>query len=138
MKKKKEIRKKGNVFINQYGAFEFLKTTIPNLFSANSKSKIKNSIASFIESLSNFSPAALITYYEAMMSRPDRTSVLKSSNIPVLFVAGEHDNAVPLADSLKQSYMPDICHFHILKNSGHMGMMEEPEKLNMILGKFLS
>ncbi len=131
-------REKGIQFIRQHGAFEFLKTTSPNLFSSNTKSQSKKVIDDFIESLSDLSSESLIAYYEAMIARPDRSQVLKGSNFPILFVAGANDAAVPIDDSLKQSVFPEICHFHILKNSGHMGMLEEPEILNKILDNFFS
>jgi pimeloyl-ACP methyl ester carboxylesterase len=134
---KKETRKKGIEFIKQNGAFEFLKTTTPNLFSPNSKEQIPNTINDFIESLKGFTSKALIAYYEAMMSRPDRTSILKNTKNPVLFIAGEHDNAIPLNDVLKQCHLPEKSYFHVLKKSGHMGMMEEAQNANSILEDFL-
>jgi pimeloyl-ACP methyl ester carboxylesterase len=133
-----QTRKKGIEFIKQHGAFEFLKTATPNLFSPNSKLQIPNSIEDFLSGLASFSAEALIAYYNAMMKRPDRTTVLKKSEKPVLFIAGEHDNAIPLNDILKQCYLPEKSYFHLLKNSGHMGMMEETETVNRILADFLS
>src|SRR6187402_1502774 len=134
---KKETRKKGIEFIKQNGAFEFLKTATPNLFSPNSKLQIPNTIDSFINSLKNFTPDALIAYYEAMMSRPDRTSILKNTKKPVLFIAGEHDIAIPINDVLKQCHLPEKSYIHVLKKSGHMGMMEETQNANRILEEFL-
>ena len=134
---KKQTRKKGIEFAKQHGAFEFLKTATPNLFSPNSKSQIPNSIQELISSLSNFSTDALVSYYEAMMKRPDRTDLLKKTENPVLFIAGEHDNAIPLNDILKQCHLPEKSYIHLLKKSGHMGMMEEPENANRILDEFL-
>lgn len=140
---KKETRKKGIEFIKQHGAFEFLKTSTPNLFSPYSKEQSRklsgpNSIDGFIESLRSFSADALIAYYHAMMKRPDRTAVLKNTKSSVLFIAGEHDNAIPLTDVLKQCHLPEKSYFHLLKKSGHMGMMEETEKANRILKEFLA
>ena len=135
---KKETRKKGIDFIKQHGAFEFLKTSTPNLFSPNSKLQIPNSIDEFIDSLKEFTPQTLIAYYNAMMDRPDRTSVLKNTKNPVLFIAGEHDNAIPINDVLKQCHLPEKSYIHVLKKSGHMGMMEETEKANRILEEFLA
>jgi pimeloyl-ACP methyl ester carboxylesterase len=134
---KKEIRRKGIEFIRRHGAFEFLQTTTPNLFSPNSKSEIPDAINEFIESLKDFSADALIAYYQAMIQRPDRTAVLKNSKIPILFIAGEYDNAVPLNDSLKQCHLSEKCYFHVLKKSGHMGMFEQPGDANRILDEFL-
>jgi len=134
---KKETRKKGIEFIKQQGAFEFLKTATPNLFSPNSKLQIPNSIDEFINSLKKFTPQALIAYYNAMMDRPDRTSILKNTKNPVLFIAGEHDNAIPINDVLKQCHLPEKSYIHVLKKSGHMGMMEETQNANRILEDFL-
>jgi pimeloyl-ACP methyl ester carboxylesterase len=134
---KKQTRKKGIEFIKQHGAFEFLKTSTPNLFSPNSKEQIPDSIDGFINSLKGFMPEALISYYEAMMNRPDRTSILENTENPVLFIAGEHDNAIPINDVLKQCHLPEKSYIHVLKKSGHMGMMEETEKANRILEEFL-
>ena len=135
---KKETRKKGIEFIKQHGAFEFLKTSTPNLFSPNSKLQIPNSIDEFINSLKEFTSQALIAYYNAMMDRPDRTSILKNTKNPVLFIAGQHDNAIPINDVLEQCHLPEKSYIHVLKKSGHMGMMEEPEKANRILDEFLN
>lgn len=134
---KEETRKKGIEFIKQHGGFEFLKTSTPNLFSPNSKSQTPNLINEFISTLANFSGDALVSYYHAMMKRPDRTTVLKNTENSVLFIAGEHDNAVPLNDVLKQCHLPEKSYIHVLKKSGHMGMIEEPELANRIVEEFL-
>jgi pimeloyl-ACP methyl ester carboxylesterase len=134
---KKQTRKKGIEFIKQNGAFEFLKTSTPNLFSPDSKEQIPDSIATFIESLKDLTPQALIAYYNAMMDRPDRTSILKNTKNAVLFIAGEHDNAITINYVLKQCHLPEKSYFHVLKKSGHMGMMEETQNANRILEEFL-
>ena len=134
---KKATRRKGIEFIREHGAFEFLKTVIPNLFSPNSKEKIPDSIKELIDRGNNFTPAALVSYYESMIKRPDRTAVFQKNSVPVLFIMGKYDNAVPMEDVLKQCPLPEKSYIHILHESGHMGMIEECEKSNAILMKFL-
>ena len=133
---KKETRKKGIDFIRRHGAFEFLKSSTPNLFSPYSKDKKSELIDVFIRGLHNFSAPALVSYYEAMMHRPDTTDLLKTTRLPVLFVIGKYDNAVPMQDTLKQAYLPEKSYIHILHQSGHMGMLEEPDTSTQILKKF--
>jgi pimeloyl-ACP methyl ester carboxylesterase len=135
---KKATRRKGIEFIQEHGAFEFLKTSTPNLFSPQSKDEFRELISQFIEGLNNFSSQSLVSYYESMIRRPDRTLVLKNFQAPVLFIMGEHDNAVPLQDALKQCSLPAKAYIHILHRSGHMGMLEEPGKSNRLLEEFLS
>ena len=134
---KKAVRKKGIEFVKEHGAFEFLKTTTPNLFSPNFKSEFIGFIDQFIDNLPHFSSGAIIAYYNAMLQRPDRTHILKNTKSPVLFIAGEHDNAVPLNDILKQCHLPGKSYFHVLKKSGHMGMLEQPTDTAQILEEFL-
>jgi pimeloyl-ACP methyl ester carboxylesterase len=134
---KKVTRRKGIEFIKQNGAFEFLKTAIPNLFSPRSKDEMPEKIDEFIQEQHNFLPEALVSYYEAMMQRPDRTNVLKNSSVPVLFIMGKYDNAIPIEDGMKQCHLPEKSYIHVLRASGHMGMMEEPETSNKALEEFL-
>jgi pimeloyl-ACP methyl ester carboxylesterase len=134
---KKTIRRKGIDFINQHGAFEFLQKNSPNLFSQKTKDENPELINEFIAGLHNFSAPALVSYYEAMIERPDRTEMLQNTTVPVLFIMGKYDNAVPLDDGLKQCHLPEKSYIYVLQNSGHLGMLEEIDKSNEILDKFL-
>ena len=133
-----ETRKKAIDFIKNNGAEAFLKTSVPNLFSQKTKEERPELIERLMDLANKISPAALIQYYEAMMSRPDRTSVLRSFSKPVLFIIGNHDTAVPMKDSLQQSHIPAISTVHILQNSGHMGMWEEEDRSSTYLSNFLA
>jgi pimeloyl-ACP methyl ester carboxylesterase len=136
-KEKIATRQKGIEFINEHGAFAFLKTATPNLFSLLTKAENPGLIDKQINSLDNFSPAALVSYYEAMINRTDRTAILLQTTVPVLFIIGKYDNAVPPEDSLQQCHLPEKSYIHMLNRSGHMGMLEEPQQSNQILEKFL-
>lgn len=129
-----ETRKKAIDFINKNGTAAFLKTTIPGLFYDTGNYGYINAL---LEKGKTFSPQTLVQYYEAMIRRPGRTSVLTNTSLPVFFIMGEHDKAVPIRHSLEQCHMPKKAHICVLRNSAHMGMLEETEKTNKILAKFL-
>jgi pimeloyl-ACP methyl ester carboxylesterase len=57
--------------------------------------------------------------------------------MPVLFVLGKEDAAIPFQNTLKLASMPDILYIHVFEMVGHMGMIEEPEQSNHILNNFL-
>jgi pimeloyl-ACP methyl ester carboxylesterase len=135
---KKAVRRKGIEFIKEHGAFEFLKASAPNLFAPQSKDEFPDLIDQFVQSLSSFKPESLIAYYQSMINRPDRTPILKNTKLPVLFIMGEYDNAIPLADGLKLCHLPEKSYFHVLHQSGHMGMLEESKKSNRLLEEFLN
>ena len=134
---KKETRRKGIAFIEKNGAFEFLKTAIPNLYSPRTKEINPALIEEQVARSDNFSGAALVSYYESMIKRPDRTSVLKTSKVPVLFILGKYDNAVPFSDGLQQCYLPSLSYIHALEHSGHVGMQEEPNQTTEMVVNFL-
>ncbi|BAV04197.1 Pimeloyl-ACP methyl ester carboxylesterase [Filimonas lacunae] len=134
---KKANRQRGIEMMEQYGGAAFLKTTIPNLFGADYKAKNTDKINSLIEKSTAFSTLSLQQYYHAMMIRPDRTSVLKNSPVPVLFIMGTEDVAAPFNDVLKQSSLPNSSYIHVLKQVGHMGMWEATATVNSYLLHFI-
>ena len=134
---KKETRRKGIQFIQQHGGYEFLKTATPNLYAPATKESREHLVTEQIESLRNADGAALVSYYESMIKRPDRTEVLKNSRVPVLFVLGKYDKAVPFEDGLKQCHLPQLSYIEVLQNSGHMGMVEETDRTNKLLTAFI-
>ena len=134
---KKQTRLKAIDFIKNNGAHAFLKTSTPALFTKEFTAINQDKIDGLIDEGRNFSAEALIQYYEAMIDRQDRTEVLRTYPGEVLFIIGEHDNAIPLQASLQQCHLPSRSHVHILQQSAHMGMWEETEKSNAFLLEFL-
>ncbi|WP_300598511.1 alpha/beta hydrolase [Niabella sp.] len=134
---KKETRRKGIAFIEKNGANAFLKTTIPNLFSAHTKETHPELVEQFTASLPAFSKTALKSYYEAMIQRPERIDLFSKTDLPVLFIIGEQDAVISFEDVLKQASMPRVSYIHVLHQSGHMGMLEEAAKASAAIEEFL-
>lgn len=134
---KKEARRKGIEFINEHGPAKFIRQSTPNLFSSIFKERNPSFVKEFTERNTNFSGAALVSYYEAMISRPDRSPLLKTLGIPILFIMGRHDTAIPLENNILQCSFPSITYLKILEESGHMGMFEEPGQSLPFLSKYL-
>ncbi len=135
---KKKARAKGIEVIEKYGAYLFLKNTIPNLFGTKFKKEHPEKVQSLIEASAAFSKEALQQYYHAMMVRPDRTHVLLSNCLPVLFVMGTEDIAAPMEDVLKQTSLPNISYIYVLQNTGHMGMWEATGEMNQHMLAFIN
>ncbi|MBX3256380.1 MAG: alpha/beta hydrolase [Chitinophagaceae bacterium] len=133
-----EARKKGIAFIQKYGAQEFLQQSIPNLFGKAFSAEYPGEVQKLTDRAGNFSSEALVQYYNAMIERPDRISVLKKLSKPVLFMIGEEDKSVYLQDSLNQCHIPLLSLINILPNVAHMGMWEKKDQTNITLMKFLN
>lgn len=135
---KKALRRKSIEFIRRHGSETFIRQSIPNLFAETSKERHPEWVEEVIDRYCAFNPDSLIQYYKAMIQRPDRTAILQKIARPVLFVIGEHDNTLPMSDSLRQIHMPELSSIHILDQTGHMGMLEEAGRSNAILDEFLN
>lgn len=134
---KKATRKKGIETMKEYGAYAFIKNTTGNLFGAKYKQEHPEKVIALIEAGKQFTSEALQQYYTAMMSRPDTTDVLRSSEVPVLFIIGTQDVAAPMQDVLKQVHLPVQAYIKIIENVGHMGMWEATEIVNNTLLTFI-
>ena len=135
---KKAARRKGIEFIRQHGAAPFIRQSIPNLFAVGTRESRPQLVEELIRRYSGFSPEALTWYYEAMILRPDRVSVLRQFAGAALFIMGELDTLIPYEQSLKQCHESPIAVIHTLERSGHMGMLEEPGQGLRILESFLN
>ena len=134
---KVQTRKKAIEFIKKNGREEFLKTSVPGLFSEKTQQQRPELVKELLALANKITPEALIQYYEAMILRPDTTNILKSFSKPVLFIIGKHDTAVPMKDSLEQSHLSAISYVHILEHSGHEGMWEQEDLSTSFLEEFL-
>jgi len=134
---KKESRTKAIALMQEHGGAAFLRNTIPNLFSKESKKDREAAIDNLINTATNFATETLQHFYKLMINRPDRQQVLTNADVPVLFIIGEEDAAVLLKDVMPQTKMPKIAYITILENVGHMGMLEATEKVNDSILHFL-
>lgn len=135
---KKNGRRKAIKMIEEYGPERFLRNMIPNLYPVSLHKERKKEMEHLLKKRMEAGLEALIPYYKAMLHRPDRTAVLKQARFPVLFVMGEKDVVIPKKSILELSRLPRIAMIHLLKDTGHLGMLDKPEESNQILRHFVA
>ena len=123
----RENRRRTNEFI-QKNHFHFLCDFIPSLFTAENRVKYKTEIATLVAEAKKMSAQGVIASNSGMASRPDRTHVLKSLKVPVMFIAGKQDIRIPFDKVLEQIAMPDDCVALLMGDVAHMGYIEAKEK----------
>lgn len=133
---KKENRRKSIRLIQNEGKEVFLKAMIPNLYSEFSKQTKTDDMAFHLEMALQCSSISLQAYYQAMINRHSTMHVLKNTKLPVLFVIGKYDNAVPYEQALLQSALPSKSEVHLLELTGHTSMFENPDVLTTIIDNF--
>jgi pimeloyl-ACP methyl ester carboxylesterase len=134
---KKESRLKVAEFIQEYGTRKFLETSTQNLFGNAFKKAHPEQIQDVMDSVSDMNPEAMIQFVMAMRNRGVHTPMLREQRIPIWMIVGEEDIAVPIEDSLAQTQLLPEKNVIVLKEVGHMGMLEATDKVNNALLGFI-
>ena len=134
---KKETRNKVIEFVKNNSVEVFADTFIPQLFYTNNRSRLEADVNQMVKIARATALETLVEYTRAMRDRNDCISVLKELDTPILFIAGDRDTSVPLEKSQEQVPMIKNPVFHILKDTGHMGMFESRELALKFVKEFL-
>jgi pimeloyl-ACP methyl ester carboxylesterase len=130
---KKTSRMKVSEFIQEWGVSKYLETATPNLFGDAFKKSNPAAIQNVIDSGLGISPEAMIQFVFAMRNRKAMTHLLHQNTIPVWMIAGEADLAVTIQDSLEQIKLLPSSNSLVLKEVGHMGMLEATDQVNRFI-----
>ena len=113
-------------------------TNIPRAFSDVNIGKLSKEVK-FAKKLARNTPDyGIIPLLRGMMERPERTSVINESGIPLLWILGKHDNYINYNQVIPRINPGPEGEIFVLENSGHMGFIEEPEKLLIKVTEFIN
>jgi len=117
---KRQSRDKVLEFIRNQGVQAFTSNFIGQLYADPQHSSITRVKNIAVQS----SRETVEGYTLAMRDRKDRRDVLRSFPKPVLFVAGEKDQGIPVETITKQASLTGNADILVLPEVGHMGMFE--------------
>ncbi len=135
---KKVNRDKLIHFVRKEGVAPFIKTFVPSLFYAGRIGEFLPIVERIKQTGSETSPEAVAAYAAAMRDRPDHMAVLSNYRSKVLLIAGEYDQNVPLEVSVAMGARLDPKNVHILPDTAHMAMYEQPEMATAALRDFVT
>lgn len=108
--------------------FSFVTQFIPTLFPVETRTKYSGEINQLIRRSEKMEKENIIAALEGMKERYDQTLVLKTTSLPVLFILGLKDSRAPLSRLWEMISLPAHSETLILRETGHMGYIEEPRK----------
>ena len=124
---KRQNREKNIGFVERHGSEKFMASFVRPLFAPATLDRLPEALA-LLEDIGKATPQdTIVGALRGMAARPDRTAVLRAARFPVLLVAGKHDVAVPLADSVAQAALAPVASALFLEGSGHQAYLEQPE-----------
>jgi pimeloyl-ACP methyl ester carboxylesterase len=119
-KEKKQSRDKVLEFIERQGVHAFTSNFIAQLYADPQHSSITR-----VKNIAVQSVKETVTGYTiAMRDRPDLTGLLRRFPRPVLFLAGEKDQGIPVESIREQAALCAAADVAILPEVAHMGMFE--------------
>lgn len=130
---KKANRDKVIASVNKNGVAPFIETYVPGLFFRKDSSLIKDVYPIAYSTKAE----ALTSYALAMRDRPNRRNVLEDFTKPVLIVAGEKDEIIPVDTLMDQAIQLRRGRLCILSDTGHMGMLESTTRSVEIVTQFI-
>jgi pimeloyl-ACP methyl ester carboxylesterase len=133
---KKANRLKAIRILEKDGKENFLQTMIPALYAEQTKKNNPAILQAHLTMATTIPSATLIRYYEAMIHRTSKIEFIKHTQIPMQFIIGKEDMAIPFSISMQQCHLPSISKIDILENVGHMGMLESTTSFLTILNSF--
>ena len=74
---------------------------------------------------------------EAMMERPDSTSLLETIDVPTVVVVGEEDVVTPAKEMRAMNDAIRGSRFEVIAKAGHLSNVERPAAFNAIVTEFL-
>lgn len=135
---KRASRNKTIDFIERKGVLPFASAFVAPLFHISNRPRLENEIQQITEIAAQTNQNAIIATAIAMRDRVSRIHVLEKTQVPVLFIIGKNDTAVPLNDSIMQSSIPKNSTVQYLEDTGHMGMIERQNETIKTIKAFIT
>lgn len=106
---------------------QIIRTNIPKGFAEENLEKMKEKVNGAIQIASGSSEEGTIALLRGMMERLDHSEILKRPIPPPLVIWGKKDNYIGEPVFRKLADLAPHATFIVLKNSGHMGFIEESD-----------
>lgn len=81
---------------------------------------------------------AYLAQSRALVRRPDHQRTLRTARLPALVLCGEHDTLCPVRRHEFLAELMPHARFELIRNAGHLPMLEQPEAVTAALLGWLS
>jgi pimeloyl-ACP methyl ester carboxylesterase len=83
------------------------------------------------------SAEGIVAVLKGMIARPSRLTLMEKGVVPCLWILGTMDNYVPVEEVSNKVDLPVNAELVILRNSGHLGFIEEEERAAAVITDFV-
>jgi len=133
----KTNRKREIGLVNNGKKSVIINTNIPKAFANENLERFKDSVEHIRQIALETPDEGIVANLKGMMSRPDRTQLVKNTLKPFLLIAGVGDNYINYEQVIPEIVLPVNGQLMTLERSGHMGFIEETDQALFALRTFL-
>ncbi len=131
-------KRKREILIVKAGKKELMyPENVTRMYSALNLEKFSEALRRSKDIAAQIPGDGIIAVLKGMMQRPSRLSYMEEGRVPCLWILGEADNYIPRHQIQAKVKLPENASVVVLKNSGHMGFIEEQEKSLQIVKAFI-
>ncbi|MFA5419562.1 MAG: alpha/beta hydrolase [Bacteroidales bacterium] len=116
----------------------YIASFIPLMFAEENIVRYQNEITQLQIMALETSAEGVMAALAGMRDRNDQQPTLSALNVPVMFIIGKQDSWISIDKIIPQISLPQHSEILILEGVGHMGMIEESEKIMMALQSFVT
>jgi len=135
---KKKNRDREISLVRCHKTRQIINVNIPKAFARDNLERLAAEVEKARQIAHVNSEDGVVAILNGMKDRPDRTHVLKDPSLPLLLIGGMKDNYIPVEVFEKLVSLAPHATVLKLKESGHMGFMEEGERVALALVDMLS
>jgi pimeloyl-ACP methyl ester carboxylesterase len=111
---------------------------VTRMFASSNLEKFSDSLRKSKEIASQIPGEGIIAVLNGMMIRPSRVSFMEDGKIPCLWILGSMDNYIPCDIIQRNVKLPPNGRLVVLKESGHIGFIEEEENSLKAITEFVN
>ncbi len=129
-------RQKSIKIIEQGGKSPFLRKMVYALFPEQFNKTYPEVAAKQLEEALNVPVESLLAFYKAIMLRDGSTDFISNVTFPLQYIIGQRDTLANIQKDLISDTLTNTNFVSVLQDCAHMGMLEDPQKLQSKLHEF--
>ena len=130
-------RLKNAKHVHAHGTAALIDALVPRLLADQTRAELPHVEQELRAIMGSASAPAVIAALLGMAERPDSTPQLRSINVPVQIIVGEHDEITPPGDARLLARAIPGARMEIIPGAGHVPNLEQPAAFNRVLEGFL-
>lgn len=130
-------RKRDISFIEDGKKEQMIPQFIQKLYAAKNIDKLQSAFVRSLAIASKTDKGTIIADLKGMMARSDRAYLIEEGKVPFLWILGAMDSHIDYQAIQQKVRLPENAKVVVLKNSGHLGFIEEEDLSVKVLEDFV-